>query len=461
MPQLFLDHKNYRKLKILLSRIPAEVKEISAAVAYNTNDILIKKCIEKNINLEFWGLFNSGLSTDIEIIKKALNSTYITFYPFVEHFHSKIIYFHGYGVFIGSHNLTRAALEDNVECGVFIPEEELTDEHKIQLRSFFDYLRSTSKKLVPEDLDRLIAYEEAVKEKKAELSRVSNELKDLYNEKFADLRTLKNGLQHDDPSENTKTQDEKLIKFSQEWRDTQSTLGKIRKILESKDLPSWVNKNASMAVVLDQMLYFYKLDCLSDRDDEHIIESYFQKNKNNHDQAINTLVENWINNDNPSSECIKRVNYWSIENYNLLQKLKERYLTHEEFIKVFTQNNALIWSCGHFPNEDLKQPKGSYIPESVKTPMIADFLYQQKSKEGIPFQDVLKYLLFNSNDPLETRLYNVLNLPKYKIKHFGPSIAGETLGWGRPDITQLRNESTNKALRCLGFNVKYSGSERT
>lgn len=166
MPQLFLDHKNYRKLKILLSRIPAEVKEISAAVAYNTNDILIKKCIEKNINLEFWGLFNSGLSTDIEIIKKALNSTYITFYPFVEHFHSKIIYFHGYGVFIGSHNLTRAALEDNVECGVFIPEEELTDEHKIQLRSFFDYLRSTSKKLVPEDLDRLIAYEEAVKEKK-------------------------------------------------------------------------------------------------------------------------------------------------------------------------------------------------------------------------------------------------------------------------------------------------------
>ena len=55
-----------------------------------------------------------------------------------------------------------------------------------------------------------------------------------------------------------------------------------------------------------------------------------------------------------------------------------------------------------------------------------------------------------------TILTRIIENPKYKIRHLGKSVAGELLGWGRPDITHLRNESTNRALRCLGFDIKLS-----
>lgn len=77
MPELILDCDN-RRFNAIVSRIPKSVTEITASIAYNDNHVLVDQCIKNKINLKWWGLFNEGISTDLELIKKALNSTYIT-----------------------------------------------------------------------------------------------------------------------------------------------------------------------------------------------------------------------------------------------------------------------------------------------------------------------------------------------------------------------------------------------
>ena len=125
--KLLLDYQRTRKFTLLIKRIPDNVKEISASIAFTQNDTLMKNCNNKKIHLDWWGLFNSDIPSKLEIVKDAIKSPYIKFFPFVELFHSKLIWFHGYGVYIGSHNLTENAMYNNIGAGVFIPEDELTE----------------------------------------------------------------------------------------------------------------------------------------------------------------------------------------------------------------------------------------------------------------------------------------------------------------------------------------------
>ena len=109
--KLLLDYQRTRKFTLLIKRIPDNVKEISASIAFTQDDTL----------------FNSDIPSKLEIVKDAIKSPYIKFFPFPKLFHSKLIWFHGYGVYIGSHNLTENAMYNNIEAGVFIPEDELTE----------------------------------------------------------------------------------------------------------------------------------------------------------------------------------------------------------------------------------------------------------------------------------------------------------------------------------------------
>ena len=125
--KLLLDYQRTRKFTLLIKCIPDNVKEISASIAFTQDDTLMKICNKKKIHLDWWGLFNSDISSKLEIVKDAIKSPYIKFFPFPKLFHSKLIWFHGYGVYIGSHNLTENAMYNNIEAGVFIPEDELTE----------------------------------------------------------------------------------------------------------------------------------------------------------------------------------------------------------------------------------------------------------------------------------------------------------------------------------------------
>lgn len=144
--ELYLDFKeseeiNYHKFNMLVKNFyKHNISEIYAAVAYNSDSDFLDSCIKNKIKLEYYGLLNEGISTELSFLKKAVECPeYITFYAKYHFFHPKLIYFKGYGLFIGSQNMTSNAERYNTEAGVFIPQKEITEEHENQIKRFFTF----------------------------------------------------------------------------------------------------------------------------------------------------------------------------------------------------------------------------------------------------------------------------------------------------------------------------------
>lgn len=193
--KLFLDYKTNRKFAILIKNIPEYVKEISASIAFTQDDTLMKLCDKKKTHLNWWGLFNSDISSKIEIVKEAIKSPYIKFFPFAELFHSKLIWFHKYGLYIGSHNLTYNAMYNNVETGVFIQESELTEEHKKEIENYFSFLKLNSIPATIEDAELMEKYIQESKIENEQRNLITHNLDNLFEETFGHLFILKPGVQ--------------------------------------------------------------------------------------------------------------------------------------------------------------------------------------------------------------------------------------------------------------------------
>lgn len=467
---LFLDFTNVRKLRYLLSHIPDNVSEISAAIAYTSrinntaNDIsLIDICIKKKIKLNWWGLFNAEGATDLEEIKKSLmHPDLITFYPFSEYFHPKVIWFHGYGIYIGSHNASYNAMMYNIEAGVFILENSLTDLQEKDIKEFFLYLKQNSNPAVAEDLERFEDYINFTNIERKEKEKIQNKLDNYFDEQFSHMFKLIPAIQSGQASTKEEKKKEREIKrkekFITEWRETQNIIAYIKEII-SRDCkhPSWIRSDAHITIITDQVLHAYYYSYLLKGSDEKkssdIILKSYEENKHRTEDAIRNAIKWWEKLDKPPSSENVYINDWGLSNHNILSNLEYRDLTKQELNTVMLQNHAARNHARQIRNSELKLEPNytTNIEERVK--LYVDFLYKQKSINGLTINDVLKYLLFG-DAVLEERIYRSIYEEKYKLEHFGRSIAGEILGWGRPDISFIRNNRVNKALRCLGFNVE-------
>lgn len=455
--KLYLDYKTTRRFAILLKYIPDTVKEISASVAFTQDDTLMKLCDKKKIHLDWWGLFNADISSKIEIVKEAIKSPYIKFYPFAELFHSKLIWFHGYGVYIGSHNLTQNAMYHNVETGVFIPENELTEEHKTEIEQYFSFLSDNSIPATIEDAELMEKYIQETKIENERRKFIKQNLDNLFEESFSHLFILKPGVQ-DWGNDKEKNDDKKKLQFLQEWRETQKYLGIIHEKLKNIKEPSWVDPSADISIITDQILHAYYYSYLLKGKDEdlkssELVNKEYEENKYNPDKAIEKALDWWENLELPPSNEDVHINEWNKSNKTLLAKLKVGELTRDELFIVFNQNHAARNHARQMKNSDFGLPSDYKTNIEERVNFYVDWILNQRTSKGLTIQDTMKYLLFEDTISLEERVYNTIYNPKYHIDHFGRSIVGELVGWGRPDITHLRNNRVNKGLRALGFNV--------
>ncbi|MDD6486203.1 MAG: phospholipase D-like domain-containing protein [Spirochaetales bacterium] len=464
---LLLDYKNVRHLRHILKDnvLPPTVTTISAAIAYTQDSLLLDTCIQKKIHLNWWGLFTSDISTKPELVRKALqHSDLITFYPFAEYFHSKVIHFHGYGVYIGSHNMTYNALMENIEAGIFISEKDLSEDQINELNNFFAHLKSKSLPATLADVEKIENYIESIKQVKLQQLKLKEEIDKIFKEQFRHLCLLKkaveeDGLKKDTKAERKQEKDNKnKLEFLQEWRETQTKIEYVQnKVKQYVKNPSWIKEDADISIVTDQILHVYYSLCTNDPEyDETNIEAVnrkFAENKNRTDQAILEAIEYWNNLSEPVENEDIYINEWAYSNKKILANLINRKLTDDELFKVFNQNHSAITHARQMDNSYFNLPKDYHGNIHEKCRCYVTWIQKQKSKDGLDINDVLKYLLYGPDD-IENRVYNVLNNEHYMINHFKHSVVGEFCGWGRPDITHLRNNRVNKALKCLGFDVK-------
>ena len=89
-------------------------ESVWAAVAYATDakdsGSLIRWCFDNGIPLKFWGRLDEEVPVRIEILNLFLNRQSPEFVcKLVKHHHAKVIWWRGFGVYIGSANLTYSA----------------------------------------------------------------------------------------------------------------------------------------------------------------------------------------------------------------------------------------------------------------------------------------------------------------------------------------------------------------
>jgi len=149
--------------------------EVWAAVAYasgfHDGRMLIRWCFDQNISLKFWGRLDDCVAVDVEILNQFLNRRspdYVC--KLVAKHHAKVIWWRGYGVYIGSANLTSAAWHKNVEAGCFFEEAELDDAQDAALVKMFETLEANSSPLTEELRDLMATRGKKLKQEEIETS---------------------------------------------------------------------------------------------------------------------------------------------------------------------------------------------------------------------------------------------------------------------------------------------------
>ena len=455
MIELYFDIKTKRNFASLLGDIPKSVTKISAAVAYTQDPKLVDLCINNNIALEWWGLFNHEISSKMEIVRKAIASSVVKFYPFAEYFHPKVIVFHGYGIYIGSHNITNSAMYDNVEAGVFIYEKDFSDDQKHEIDNFFNYLRDNSVQATFEDLDKIDEYINMTKIENEEKEKIDASLQDYFEEQFNHLFILKPGVR--DFNEGKK--DKRKLLFLQEWRETQNNIAIVQRCMKEKcKHPNWVDLKAEISIITDQLLHAYYYTNLIKGHDEHksidIVNNEYHNNKRDPEGAIRNAIRWWERLDSaPNNEDV-HINEWSISNRNILSEIRKRDLSEDEILVIMTQNHAARNHARQIRNSQFNLPEDYKTTIEGRIKIYVKWLMEQKTKDNLKINDVLRYLLFQDQQSIEERVYESVYNPRYHLEHLGKSIVGELIGWGRPEVTFLRNNRVNIALRCLGFDVR-------
>lgn len=458
--EILLDYYNIRGFLKIIDHIPIECKRIYASIAFSTYDYLINKVIKNKIELKWWGLFDQNESTKADLLEKVLsNKDLIKFFPIKQNFHAKLIYFENYGIYIGSSNMTKNAIYNNIEAGIFLDFNDILQFNLIsKIEEYFNFLENKFPVLTDNDLDR---YKEFININHNKINQQeNNNLIELFNSLFSHLP-------HNDSAvvmteDKKEYQNKSKNKFVLEWRNTLNELKSIMKYFyDDKYFPAWVKKDALPGIMADQFLHAYYYNKIMDYSKEdsslELCKKYFEENKNKKDDVLQKALLWWRQlTEAPSEEDI-HINEWAFLNYNLCSINKIDNLTLEEFTQLYLHNHSIRNHARQINKKTLNLPinKSSTIEEC--TIAFAKYHYNQISKNELKILNILniyKYLIWDERKPIEERIYQILNDENYYIPHLGQSVIGELIGWARPNEYPIRNNRVNKALLALGIDVR-------
>lgn len=446
---LILNGVNGRYLRELIENAQGKTERVDAAVAYATDDrLLFDWCWEGKIPLRFWGRFDAGVPVGIPVLEKFLkrgSARYVC--RLVRCFHPKVIWWRGFGAYIGSANLSGAAWYNNVEAGVFLTDDELTASGQAEeLEALFS------------TLDR-------------ESSPLTDELLDLLRRRDAEIRKQKN-VDHDAAKQQLETHlvkpweglihvsskgasDRRRTDFLEEWKSTLQIIRDLSGIISTSEYrPDWISADAPLGAQADQFLHahYYQRTFDGRRAD---FETHFEHHKADPDAAVRSTAQWWRSLERaPSSEDVM-LN----ETAPLLRAALTREglaaMTREGFIEVLANVHASKEFARRVPNESVGLPGGRNYSIPEKLEAMGLHIWRTSGEKGKPVTEMLDWVLHGgSAAALPERIWDALYGPRWSIPHIGVSTLGEIVGWAQPDLFPPRNGRTSKALRSLGYPVR-------
>lgn len=435
---------------------------VDAAVAYVcAPNPLVDACKEHGMRLTLYGLLDADVAVHPKVLKELLSwgPTRAEARLVKGNFHAKVIWWRGYGAYVGSANLTEKAWYNNVEAGIFFSETELTETGMgAELELMFDYLHNNSISVT----DEIVGNLSTLAGERRKIDALQRDLRKDFDQLFGHLQEHK-GLVTVAPKGQRENRAEK--RFVTEWMETLQLMRGLRRDFTNLNLrPPWVDANAHPALHFDQFLHAYYYDFVRgdgavDEDEDATaldkVQAHFIKNRGNTATALTQAARWWASlpNDCHGEEVFIR------DVAPRMQKLLSREALHSmgvgEFTEAIRNVNAFRMHARQIPKSEFGLPSDHHenIEECVNR--LCEWLWRQRSKSGKTVRDVLEFVLWGSAPvDMERRLWLGVWGDDYRLPHFGQSSLGEAVGWARPDDYPPRNNRTNKALRALGHDVK-------
>lgn len=436
-------------------------RHVQAAVAYVSTEAnpVLADCDRAGIRCEVWSRHDETLPTSLRVMDWAcrrmkLNGN-LTWKLVARYFHPKVIWWHGYGVYIGSANFTDAAWNSNCEAGVVILESEL-GEDRATLASFFDDLDAESEPLTPqvyaEAQEAFAAYE-------AQLEALRREMAAKFAETPTGKQLAKKSLSEAKPTNgaaNAKTE------FLREWNTTLDRLRFVQaRLSEPGNRPAWVPADVSPGIHTDQFLHAFYYTRVREGQ-SYPVEKYFEQNRSDPVAALAREIEWWRNTASaPSSEDLV-FRDWAPVHRELLTSQRLASMTEAEFVRVARRTHSIKNFAKRQRRTDvLDEDEIADTPDTErKCDLFCEQLYYRRNLLNWQTPQLLKYLLFGGPVVfVPERLFECVHRP-HKIPGLDLSSLGELIGCGLPNDYPPRNDRTNKALRAVGWPIHVRSPNR-
>lgn len=421
-----------------------------AAVAYvGRDEPFLKKCRDSKKPTKLWARYDSSPACHPDPL-----ATFLTYESpnyecrlVPDIFHAKVIWWKGFGIYIGSANLTDRAWYKNIEAGVFLDESEFVEGGlRPQIEDFFESLNERSHSLTREIVDEI---KQLVK---------GDHQKARYNheEEFKVTRKLLPELKPLIEITKTTSQNSRKSRFLKEWNETiQQLRGIANRLVEGSYRPVWVPEDTPGGIQADQFLHAYYYQQVRDGNRFPYQESY-EQNRDDPEKALVEAMQWWAGlAKSPDSEERMITEWYPFLRKHLIPNGLPG-LSKEEFYGVLSRIHAFRTHAYQvsWQKLGLDEPLPTMkVEERIK--IVSDKMYNEYSDGGHSTQEVIDHVLFGGNEEdTPDRIFQVTDDKSWKIPHIGINMLGELVGWAKPDYSPPRNGRSNKALTALGMKVR-------
>jgi hypothetical protein len=421
---------------------------VKAAIAYGSDaETLLRNCLDRKYRLDIWMRYDHTVPVTPQLLRMLLanvsRNIFCKLIPDV--LHSKVIWWKGYGVYIGSANLTDRAWMTNIEFGVFLPEAILEQNGGlVDVEMFFDGLSEceTAIELTQEIIDE---QEKILSIRRARLAALDDE-----------SRNYRHVAEWEGPNTvatRQKSLESRRKTFIREWEQGLTILRQLAKQAPAFR-PSWLNSDVPPAWQADQFLHAYYYNEVVDGA-RHPFEEYYQRNRADPARAVDTALRWWSRLKEPLSGEDHNCHVRAPVIQQCLTGNNLRALTEEDFTRVCQANHSTADHVGRMNLNDLGLEVSADTSWEDRITAFSKWIWARRNRRGERIDTILAYVLDGGpKREIPSRLFEAANNPERKVPHFGTNQIAEIAGWARPEICPPRNGRTSKGLRALGYDVR-------
>ncbi|WP_284079308.1 phospholipase D family protein [Herbaspirillum aquaticum] len=424
-----------------------EVNGVLAAIAYGANspnekNDFIGHCLKNRYRLDLWMRYDHTIPVAIPLLERLLrherDNIFCKFIP--DKLHSKVIWWKGYGAYIGSANLTDSAWFSNIEAGIFLSEDDLqSNGMDLELQDFFEELRNLA---VAIPLSQMLIDEmEKIRLRRGDVWSPGKDLRKTPVWEGPAFVTKRGEI--DKPREN----------FRREWHTAMTHLEQIGESLE-KYRPAWITVDVPAGWQVDQFLHAYYYNHVGEANRKPY-EDYFRRNYRDPKSAVETAMRWWKNTSAAPSKEDDTLYVNAPYIREQLSREKIAYLNDETLTGVCSRTHATRDHVIKMSLATLGRPDAKSMTRDERMPLYAKWLLKQKNKKGWGISELLNHVLYGGKEEdTWERLYQGARDKEYQLPHYGLNTLAELVGWARPEVAPPRNGRTSKALRALGYDVE-------